>query len=361
MVEYKDLYKEMLNVENLFLKTAFAATNAGTEVASESASEIANIIQKFFTQIPLIIAGFILIIFSVFLAKILRSIVENKLAEKGIEEDHKEIQVLSGRIIYSGILTIGITAGLKVAGIDITAIIAAGAFGIGFALKDLIMNFLAGIMILVGKHFTIGDFIQVNGTLGKIIEIQSRVTILRAINGTKVIVPNAELLSKQVVSFTSNPLRRFDIVVTIDYKNDIQNALNLALKAALESNGVLLEPKPSVSIIELGDNGVSLKLKAWCDSKGGWVKIRTRVVKKLKHLYDQHGVIIPYPMRTVIDGKDIKFEEKMLSEAIEQNQPNIVQPNIVQLPTQPQPLAQNINLTSQTQQPEQSLKPLGEQ
>ena len=151
----------------------YAAANA-TQVTSETASKLAQLFELMITRIPLWIAAFILFIASIIVAKIARKIVENKLAEKGIEEEHKEIQILGGRMTYAILLTLGITISLKIAGIDLTTIIAAGAFGIGFALKDMIMNFLAGIMILVGRHFTIGDFINVGGTIGKVTEIQSR-------------------------------------------------------------------------------------------------------------------------------------------------------------------------------------------
>ena len=159
------------------METAFAATQA-EEVASGTALELASLIEFVLTRIPLWIAGFVVIVLSVIVAKVGRRIIENKLAEKGIEEEHKELQILGGRITYTAILTLGITIGLKIAGIDLTTILAAVAFGIGFALKDLIMNFLAGIMILLGQQFTIGDFISIGGTLGKVVEIQSRVTIL---------------------------------------------------------------------------------------------------------------------------------------------------------------------------------------
>ena len=183
---------------------AFAATTTTSEITEGTVSQLEGLIELVIYQIPLMIAGGVVIFLSYLVAKIARGIVENKMSEKGIDEEHKELQILGGRMTYSGVLILGGTIGLKIAGIDLTAIIAAVAFGIGFALKDLIMNFLAGVMILVGGQITLGDFINVGGTRGKVVEIQSRVTILKALDGTKVIVPNAELFKKQVTSYTSN-------------------------------------------------------------------------------------------------------------------------------------------------------------
>ncbi len=312
---------------------AYAATSADG-VASETASELANLIQLIFTRIPLWIAGFIVIILSILAAKIARKVVENKLAEKGIEEEHQELQILGGRIAYTTVLTLGITVGLKIAGIDLTTIIAAVAFGIGFALRDLMMNFLAGIMILVGKHFVIGDFIKVGSTVGKVVEIQSRVTVMQAIDGTKVIVPNAEMFKKQVVNFTSNPFRRIEMLVTIDYRNSLENALKVCMKAVKDTKGIMVEPKPAVLVNEFGDNGVSLKIKAWVESKGGWVKIKSALTKNIKEEFDKHGIRIPWPIKTVAYDKDMEFNEKMLSEAQEEDEKQVQAPMVQNL--QPQ-------------------------
>ena len=119
----------------------YAATTGTSEIAEGTASQLAELINLLFEKIPLMIAGAIVIFFSYLLARLARNMVENKMSEKGIGEEHKELQILGGRMTYSGVLILGVTIGLKIAGIDLTTIIAAVAFGIGFALKDLIMNF----------------------------------------------------------------------------------------------------------------------------------------------------------------------------------------------------------------------------
>lgn len=293
--------------------TAYAASTAN-DVADGTVSQLGQLIELVLTRIPLWIAAFVVVVITMFVARIGRSIVENKLAEKGIEEEHKEIQILGGRMTYSGILVLGLTIGLKIAGIDLTTILAAVAFGIGFALKDLIMNFLAGIMILVGRHFTLGDFISIGGTLGKVVEIQSRVTIIQATDGTKVIVPNSELFKKQVTSFTSNPFRRIEVIVGVDYRTNLENALRICMRAIKTTDGVLLEPKPNVVIGDFGESSVDLKLRAWVDSRSGWVKIRSELILKVKKDFDEHGIVIPWPIRSIAYDKDFAHQEKMMEE-----------------------------------------------
>ncbi len=284
------------------------------EVASDTASQLAGLIELVITRIPLWIAAAVVVLLTVFVAKISRNMVENKLAEKGLEDEHKELQILGGRITYSCILVLGITIGLNIAGIDLTTILAAVAFGIGFALKDLIMNFLAGIMILVGRHFSIGDFISIGGTIGKIVEIQSRVTIMQAIDGTKVIVPNAQLFTKQVTSFTSNPFRRIEVLVGVDYRTNLENAIKVCMKAVKRTKGIVLEPAPAVVISDFSESSIDLKVRGWVDSKGGWIKIRSDLVLNIKKEFDEHGITIPWPIRTIAYDKDSEKIEKMIAE-----------------------------------------------
>jgi small conductance mechanosensitive channel len=346
--------------------TAYAASAADTAegVANGAVFELASLLQKFIAQIPLIIAGIAVILLSFVVAKIVRNIVEGKMSEH-IEDDHKEIQILGGRMSHIGILTIGITIGLKIAGIDLTAIIAAAAFGVGFALKDLIMNFLAGVMILVGRQFSIGDFIKIGNNIGKVVEIQSRVTILQAIDGTKVIVPNSNLFKKEVISFTSNPFRRIEILVGVEYRSNLDNVVKVCMKVLKNTKGVLIEPKPAVLLTEFADSSINLKLRAWVDSKGGWVKVKSNVILNLKKEFDNYGITIPWPIRTLAYDKDAKYDEKMLEEKIEEATVAEAKKEVA-----PQPVVTGSAKVEQVQVPspvpiaidnEQPLKPLREQ
>lgn len=337
------------------MPTAYAVTASADQVASDTAIELTKLFELILTRIPLFIAGGIVIIISFFLAKIGRSVIENKLAEHGIEEEHQELQILGGRIAYTAILTLGITVGLKIGGIDLTTILAAVAFGIGFALKDLIMNFLAGIMILVGRHFTIGDFISVGGTLGKVVEIQSRVTILQAIDGTKVIVPNSEMFKKQVTSFTSNPFRRIELVVGVDYRQNLENVLKVCMSVLKSTKGVLLEPKPAVLISEFAESSINIKMKAWVSSTGGWIKIKSNLAKNLKKKFDEYGIVIPWPIRTISYDKDSQISEKMFEEPKEESKPVIENS-----PKTPVITSQTVVPALQEAEEEQPLRPLSE-
>lgn len=350
---------------------AYAATTAVNNISEGTTSELAGLIETIITKIPLWIAAFIVILMSIFLAKIVKSIVENKMAEKGIEDEHKEVQALGGRIAYMVVLTIGMTVGLKIAGIDLTTIIAAVGFGIGFALKDLIMNFIAGVMIIVGRHFMVGDFINIGGTIGKVMEIQSRVTVLRGIDGTKVIVPNSKLFGNTVTSYTSNPFRRIEIIVGVDYGTNLENAVKVCMHAIKVTKKILVEPKPYILINEFADSSINLKIRVWVESRSAWLKTKSNLVLNIKKAFDEYNINIPWPITQFAQYKDPKPGELMFKEskvetakiapavdvkvsALNQSQPEQSQVQI----TSAGPVLQTVKVEADVE--DKPLKPLGE-
>lgn len=335
-------YKDQKTKNKYKMLTAYAQTTA-EDVASGTAAELARLLETVITRIPLFIAAIIVIVLTVIVAKVARRVVENKLAEKGIDQEHQELQILGGRMTSTVIIVLGVTMALKIAGIDFTTIIAAAAFGIGFALRDLIMNFLGGVMILASRHFTIGDYISVGNTVGRVMEIQSRVTVLQANDGTKVIVPNSVIFRKQVTSLTSNPFRRIELDVTVDYRHNIENVLKVCMNAAKQTKGVLIEPKPAVIVDEFIDKGVTLKVRVWVESRGGWVRIKSALAQNLKKTLDQYGIRMSWPVNVNVEDKDMPIAEKA------------VEPAAPAPTTAPAPVAQEVPVS------DEPLKPLSEQ
>lgn len=292
-----------------------ARTLAGTseEVGSGLAAQAAGFVDYMISRVPSWIAGFAVFALTIFAAKIAKSAVESRIADK-VDEEHQEVLVLTGRVTYFGTLALGITIALKIAGIDLTTILAAVAFGIGFALQDLIMNFLAGVFILISRQFTIGDFIKVGDTLGKVVEIQTRATILKAVDGTKVIVPNSEIFTSQVTSFTSNPLRRVLVPLYVAYGTDIGYAMKIALDVLKKNPKILKKPAASVVVKDYGDSSIDLAARFWVGSRDGWFKIKSDVMHQMLDALDEAGIVVPYNVMHVETGADTQEEWKRAAE-----------------------------------------------
>lgn len=206
---------------------------------------------------------------------------------------------ISAYVIYS--LTLVVIMGIF--GLPLTALASAvGLIGLGvsFALKDMIANFISGLMILINRPFKIGDQIAVEGESGTVKDIRIRATDVKTFDGRKVIVPNSTLYNGTVINNTAYDERRFDVVVGISYDDDIEKAKDLAMDTLEEAEGVDAEPEPQVLVEELGGSSVNLKLRGWTKpSKANMIKSASEVTQLVKEKYDEAGIDIPYPIRTV--------------------------------------------------------------
>lgn len=320
----------------MFIEIARAATvSENGETSSGLANKIGGFFDYLINQIPSWIAGFLVFVLTLFLAKMAKAAVEARIGDQ-VDEEHQEVLVLAGRVTYFGTLVIGVTVALKIAGIDLTTILAAVAFGIGFALQDLIMNFLAGVMILVSRQFTIGDFIKVGETVGKVVEIQTRATILKSIDGTKVIVPNSEIFTSQVISFTTNPTRRVVVPLYVAYGTNVSYAMKIALDVLKKHPRIMKKPAPSVVLKDYGDSSIDLTGRFWVGSRDGWFKIKSEIMQQMLEAFDAGGIVVPYNVMHVETGADTAEEwknaqdkarkqsaEMQLSKAISADKPNI--------------------------------------
>ncbi|MFC1599399.1 mechanosensitive ion channel domain-containing protein [Patescibacteria group bacterium] len=323
------------------VQTAYAQVS-GSAVAGETESQLQGLYDFFIVKIPSFIAAFVVFVLFFFIAKAIKGIVENKMSQKF--EEHKEMQILAGRTASTTTLILGATIALNIAGIDLTVIIAAAGFGIGFALKDIIINFLAGVFTLAQKQYTIGDYIQVNDTVGQVKEIQARATILQALDGTRVIVPNAELFTKQVISFTSNPFRRIEVEVGVEYATDLNLALRTCYEALKHTEGILIEPKPAVLTMAFGESSIDLVVRGWVESRGPWLAIQSALSVQIKKEFDKVGISIPFPIRTLVYDKDAQAEKEnyQVPEWVKDAPKPAAQP-VAQPQLQPAPVAVEAN------------------
>jgi len=230
----------------------------------------------------------------------------NRIIAKGMEKRNVDEHVTKTSKKISAFVIYGITflLLLGIFGVPLSSIGAAvGLIGLGlsFALKDLIANFISGMFILVNRPFKIGDQIEVDGEEGTVRDIRIRATDLKTYDGRKVIIPNSTLYNDIVINNTAYKNRRFEVVVGIGYQDDIKKARELAEESLEDAETVESRPEPKVLVKELGDSSVNLRLRGWSRSKkADQLEAASEVAELVKNKYDESGIDIPFPIRTVI-------------------------------------------------------------
>ncbi|QGA82377.1 mechanosensitive ion channel family protein [Halomicrobium sp. LC1Hm] len=190
---------------------------------------------------------------------------------------------------------------------SLATVAAAATLAIGFAMQDVLSNFVAGIFIFTDKPFRIGDWIEWDGNAGVVEDISLRVTRVRTFDNELLTVPNSQLTDGVIKNPVAKEQLRLKFVFGIGYDDDIDRATEIILEEADEHEGILADPEPSVRLIELGDSSVGLQSRIWIanPSRADFVKIRGEYVKAVKQRFDEEGIDIPYPNRTIGGGLEL--------------------------------------------------------
>jgi small conductance mechanosensitive channel len=191
---------------------------------------------------------------------------------------------------------------MSMVGIQMTsfiAILGAAGLAVGLALQGTLQNFAGGVMILLFKPYEVGHFIEAQGYMGTVKQIQIFTTILTTPDNRKVIIPNSPLATGSIINYSAMPIRRIDFSFGIGYADDIDKAKAILLKMAEEDERVLKDENPPQVMVEaLGDSSVNLKLRTWVKSEDYW-DLFFATTEGAKKKFDAAGISIPFPQRDV--------------------------------------------------------------
>ncbi|QGN06435.1 mechanosensitive ion channel family protein [Halorhabdus sp. CBA1104] len=183
----------------------------------------------------------------------------------------------------------------------LATIAAAATLAIGFAMQDVIANFVAGVFIFTDQPFRIGDWIEWDDRSGVVEDISLRVTRVRTFDNELLTVPNSTLTDGVIKNPVAKEQLRLKFVFGIGYDDDIDKATEIIVEEAQAHDEILDDPAPSVRLVELGDSSVGLQSRIWISdpSRGDFVQTRGEYVQAVKERFDEAGIDIPYPNRTI--------------------------------------------------------------
>ncbi len=190
---------------------------------------------------------------------------------------------------------------LSMLGMEMTSFIAIlGSIGlaIGLALSGTLQNFAGGAMILIFKPFKIGDFIEAQGYMGTVKEIQIFNTILTTPDNKTIIVPNGGLATSSMINFSTEEKRRVDWTISIAYGDDSDKAKAVIKRLCDEDSRILKDPEVFIAISELADSSVNFAVRAWVKAPDYW-GVFFDLNEKVYKTFGQEGLNIPFPQMDV--------------------------------------------------------------
>ncbi|MBD1396169.1 mechanosensitive ion channel [Pontibacter sp. JH31] len=250
---------------------------------------------KLVLLLPELLVAVVLLLLFIFVAGKLSLLVQNKLGKR--VDDPLLVSFVSN-VTRWGLILVGFMLMLQIVGLTgIAGGLLAGAglsaFVVGFALKDIAENFLAGIILAFNRPFRVEDTVQVRDFIGKILALNLRSTQMKTFDGKDIYIPNSILLKEVVTNYTRDGLLRIEFLIKIDYQHDFETVAAIIVKNVEQLEGVLKEDKPAVVIEEFTNSGMSLRVLFWVQSfdyKLSTMQLKSKAMDAIKKSLWSNGI-----------------------------------------------------------------------
>lgn len=257
-------------------------------------SAIAN---GFIASIPNIVTAILIFVISIYggilLSRVLRRVLQRNNAEPGIT--HLLTKTLQWTFITLGAITalqrfFNVTAFLTGLGII--------GFTIGFALQNIMQNFVSGVILLIQQPFRVGHLVGIAGFDGTVLKIGLRTTEIKTLDGRIVFLPNGDVLAQPIINYTRADLRRVDLPIGVSYDTDTETVRSIILNEIKDIPGYVATPEPAVLFQTFGASSIDLTLYFWVDTSiSSNVAAKDAALARIKQAFDKNGIEIPYPIQ----------------------------------------------------------------
>jgi small conductance mechanosensitive channel len=218
---------------------------------------------------------------------------------------------LSARVVSLATLATGIILALSILELEkvVTSLLAGvGIVGLalGFAFQDLASNFVSGVALSLRHRypFQIGDLIETNGFMGVAEHIYLRNSVIRTLDGNAVVMPNRKIYEDKLINYSADAYRRVELTCGVSYKEDLRKVKALVLEVASAFEKRMPERPVELFWTGYNDSSIDFQLRFWIPFRGqpDFLEARSEILMRIKECFDQHGITIPFPIRTLDFG-----------------------------------------------------------
>ncbi|AFY56527.1 small-conductance mechanosensitive channel [Rivularia sp. PCC 7116] len=288
----------------MIIAQAPSATENAKEEITSAWDRTLQLYQDAIDRLPSIILAIIVFIVFFLIARAVKRLIRRFTRHR---RNARSLGMVLGRLAQGVIILIGSFVALTIVipsfkiG-DLVQLFGISGVAIGFAFRDILQNFLAGILILLTEPFEINDQIVFKSFEGTVENIETRATTIRTYDGRRIVIPNAELFTNSVTVNTAFEHRRIQYDFGIGYGDDIDFAKQLILEAIRETDGVLNDPPPDAIVVELADFTVNIRGRWWINPprRADALDFRDRVLSAVKNKLTANGIDMPFPTQQIL-------------------------------------------------------------
>lgn len=240
--------------------------------------------------------------------KVVVGLILARVTSRGVPRLFKQLdanqEILLERGIYYGILALFIASALQDLGFNLGILLGAAGIltvAIGFASQTSASNVISGLFLLGEKPFKVGDMILIDGTRGEVVSIDLLSVKLRTFDNLFVRIPNETVIKSEVTNIKRYPIRRYDMQVGVAYKEDMNKVRKVLLEVADRNPMCLEEPKPLIMFQGFEDSAQALQFSVWVRTEN-FLEFRGTIATEVKAAFDEAGIEIPFPHRSLYTG-----------------------------------------------------------
>jgi small-conductance mechanosensitive channel len=278
-----------------------APVNIFAAAFQDALAELQQMLASAIAYLPRLLAGIVVAVAAWLLARWLRGWA-GRIARRARVPD--AVSGLIANAAYVVALLLGVTVTLAALGVQVYALVTGlgiGGLVIGFALKDIIENLIAGVLLLVQRPFDPGDLVSVGGVTGHVTGVHLRATTLKTLDNEEVVIPNADVYTGQITNYSTYLRRRRRVSLAIDFTEDLARVAQIVLDAVRAVEGVAADPAPSIALDDFGDNAISGTLYYYIDTSAhDYVGTHNAVVRAVQEAVNRTAVQLPIPTSVVI-------------------------------------------------------------
>lgn len=252
-------------------------------------------------------AFIVILVLGHFVARWVRKSIRSGLEKPGVDQT---LTRFGGNFAYYAIFLLALFAALETLGVQtasFVAVLAAASFAVGLALQGTLANFAAGIMLLIFRPFSVGDYVEISGKTGFVREIQLFFTRLTTRDNRLIIIPNGDIFGTTIENVFAYDELRVDCDVGTDYPADIDETRKILLEAARSVDDRLEEKGEQAALVGLGDSSINWQVRIWA-KPDDYFRLRQELTREVKYALDKADIGIPYPQMDVhldeLDGEE---------------------------------------------------------
>ena len=275
-----------------------------SEEISTLLDKMQAMLNGFIILLPNMVLALIVFAIFVFVARAIKKVVRNLTRDR---RQARNLGMVLGRLAQGTTILVGLFIALSIVipslkANDLVQLLGISGVAIGFAFRDILQNFLAGILILLTEPFQIDDQIVFKDFEGTVENIQTRATTIKTYDGRRIVIPNSELFTNSVTVNTAFENRRLQYDIGIGYGDDIDEARQLILEAIHETDGVLETPAPDAIVVELAGSTVNIRARWWVQPprRADVLDLQDRVLTNIKNKLTANGIDLPFPTQQIL-------------------------------------------------------------